>query len=79
MGGLLTNREKETGHIMEETQLDIIQRELEEMSVKVNQLHEVVTTLLSSIGQAQQAGGMAGMMARQFPDMTGFLPTVPGV
>lgn len=50
-----------------------MKEQLDRIEATVNDLRTVVMTLLSGIGQAQSSGGMAGMMARQFPDMTGIM------
>lgn len=50
-----------------------MQEQLDRIEQHVMELHHIVQTLLTGIGEAQNAGGMAGMMARQLPDMTTFL------
>lgn len=44
--------------------------QLDRIEVKVNELHLIVKTLLEGIGEAQNSSGMAGMMARQLPDVS---------
>lgn len=55
-----------------------MQEQLDRIEQHVTDLHLIVDTLLKGIGEAQNAGGMAGMMARQLPDMTTFLTAQNG-
>jgi len=49
-----------------------IEARLDRIEQKVSEMHEIVMNLVKGIGNAQMAGGMPGMMARQLPDMTQF-------
>lgn len=59
---------------------EMVREEIMRIGSQVSELHEVVMNLVKGIAAAQQAGGMAGMMARQLPDMTGAISVgQPGV
>lgn len=65
----------ETGH-RTNTQNDPYRSQLDRMEEKLNQLHEVVFTMLKGMEDARNAPGMMGMFARntlpEIPDMSQF-------
>lgn len=66
----------ETGH-RTNTQDDPYQSQLDRIEEKVNQLHEVVFTMLKGMEDARNSPGMMGMFARntlpEIPDLSAFV------
>lgn len=65
----------ETGH-HQNTQSDPYRSQMDRMEEKLNQLHQVVFTMLQGMDEAKNAGGMMGMMAKtmlpEIPDLSMF-------